>query len=361
MLPITGLGLASSLGGMVTAAAAYRAGISRGQRLDHLPMPTPEDDESCVVGHEAWPPAEVFEYAGTWIRLLEQALADLRATAVPDQGLWERMWQEAALALVLPVMDGERFPCSTDDGQVLDSHVLVPLCARLGVVPPSVRSVFPQGHAGFAAAWSFARDAIASGRCRRCLVLAVDSLLDRLSVEWLSDQGRLKLPGNPHGLMPGEAAVALLLETPGDTIGQPTGASILEAAVEVALPPADDAESQREPPVAAAQRLIAALNRVHPSAADPLAVDHYVDLNGEAWRAQVWGYAQPLVRSRLVADRGRVWHPAEGFGDTGAASGALACLLAVRSWVRGYAGADQALIWSLAEDGAAGIVRLGRG
>lgn len=69
----------------------------------------------------------------------------------------------------------------------------------------------------------------------------------------------------------------------------------------------------------------------------------YTDLNGEIVRAQEWG----LVITRLGPQYGvgdwpmRV--PAEYFGDTGAASGALSIVLACRAYARGYAQGHRAL------------------
>ena len=82
------------------------------------------------------------------------------------------------------------------------------------------------------------------------------------------------------------------------------------------------------------------------------------DLNGLERRAGDWGHA--LVRLRSAVDLGHLplWLPALSFGETGAASGALAVCLAARAFERGYAPGGHALVWLASENGARGAITL---
>jgi 3-oxoacyl-[acyl-carrier-protein] synthase-1 len=80
--------------------------------------------------------------------------------------------------------------------------------------------------------------------------------------------------------------------------------------------------------------------------------DHYLDANGEAERADAWGHLLSQTAPALRTDHQAIWIPAAGFGETGAARGALACVLASRAFARGYARNPQALVWLCAEDAA---------
>ena len=72
-----------------------------------------------------------------------------------------------------------------------------------------------------------------------------------------------------------------------------------------------------------------------------------------------WGNA--VVR--LVAQSPRfaepvLWYPAASFGDTGAASGAVALCMAIRAFERGYAPAQTATIISSADGSNRAAVRV---
>lgn len=358
-LALTGMGMVSSLGSTIGAAAAFRAGISRARAMECFPLDGPDDDgPAYVVGHPARPVAEGFDQMAAWLRLARLAFDDLRTSW--DATLWQRLWRDVALVVTLPVITTARYGWSLDDPtQTIDRFFTRKLLALLGRHLPDDRClVIAEGHTAVAAGMDAARERLAYGRWQRVLLLAVDTLLDRSSITWLLDSQRLKRPGHPHGVMPGEAAVVLLLEHPGERLGQPVGVTVEDVAVERS--PTDVAKDsvQREPAVARARRWRSAFSRLSPALDLASSVDQYVDLTGEIGRAEVWGHLQPHLHQRITA--GRTWFPAEGFGETGAASSAVACVLAARSWARSYAGGDRALIWSLADHGHAGVIRLCR-
>ena len=74
------------------------------------------------------------------------------------------------------------------------------------------------------------------------------------------------------------------------------------------------------------------------------------DLNGERWRFLEWALACNPALSALPPDF-RLWHPADCFGDIGAATGAAHICLAVRAFARDYAVGDAILIANTSDTG----------
>jgi hypothetical protein len=176
--------------------------------------------------------------------------------------------------------------------------------------------LFALGHAGPAAALQRAEELIAARTCRRVLIAAVDSLIDAHSLAWLAAANRLRGPETPDGVAPGEAAACWLVGPPDPAALAQVGAGFQAAGARSA---ADDAD------------------RWLRAAGEPRGRD-WVDLTGEPWRARAWGR---LGRSGETT-------PADGWGDLGAAT-----LLAM-----GCVAQRPTVLWSLADDGAAGVVRL---
>lgn len=342
---LTHAGLASALGCLVHAAAAYRGGLSRAQAQPGLEVDLADGSSETLVGHAAWPPSPRFDQLGQWLHLARYAIDDLRANGWrPVDGM--------AVVLVAPLLDPARFGWTlADPAPTLDAFVLAPLLDFAGLaVPDPWRRVVAGGHAGAAEGVLMARDLLAEG-ARAVLVLAVDSYLDVTSPGWLEEEGRLKT-GDGGAVIPGEAAVAVVLAREGD------GARVLAAAHEP-RPMSEDGDWPAETATVRGRRWKAVFDRCRAEAGTALArCDAYVDLNGEAWRSAAWGDLVARTADRWQA--AKLWTPVESFGETGAASGALGMALASRAWARGYAKADSAAIWSLAESGATGLVIMGR-
>ena len=77
-------------------------------------------------------------------------------------------------------------------------------------------------------------------------------------------------------------------------------------------------------------------------------------MNGESCRAAEWGAV--LCRSRRLKNVGTLWHPAENWGDVGAASGGLALALVCEAYRRNRAPNMNALIWNASDGSARGAV-----
>src|ERR1043165_1027905 len=196
-LQITGLGLASALGTRVeTAAAAFRAGISRAQAIPGLMVDTAAGDEVPVHVHQVHPPLGGAEGFALWLHLGRLAWSDLvRFTACPA----ERLAQAASrlgLIIVLPTISDERFGWEDDAiATLVDEHLAIPLLHQAGVpLPADQRVVITGGHTGAITALQLAEEGVAADRWERVVILAIDSHLDPATLDFLAESGRLKTP-----------------------------------------------------------------------------------------------------------------------------------------------------------------------
>lgn len=345
-LAITGLGLVSTVGyDVVSACASIRAGIARPVPLDFQVASSEDLSVEAVMGHSMVGVTDGFTGLGLYVHLSCLALEDLLAYGRLD-ARDARFWRDTALFVgTSPARDEEEAELQ----QLLEEHLCSELVRRVGLdIRPENQRRLAQGHASVLSAVSEATEAITRGRIRRAVVLGVDSLVGGDELCWLAASGRLKTPEHAVGLMPGEAAAALLLESETEArLRRATPAGLLGAVT----------TDKGEPELGAGMKSTRQglhLSRVIEETASQATRIHaiYGDLNGEEARAREWGTA--LVRlSHLpqFLDMRQYW-PAASIGDTGAASGAIAIALACRTFIRNPASGDTALIWSRADSGA---------
>jgi 3-oxoacyl-[acyl-carrier-protein] synthase-1 len=355
-LAITGLGMVSSLGlGVIQACAALRAEIVRPRELVYFQV-LEEDSQELVplMGHPIHGFTDGFAPLGRWLRLVRGAVDDLLAQGSVPGGTDKGFWQRTGLIWVGPVLDEARFLEPRQLGpQVLKQAFLQQLLQvlELPLAPSGLHSIH-LGHAGTAAALQLAREQLASASVERFLIVAMDSYLDRLSLEWLHAHRRLKAPDMPVGLMPGEAAVCVLVEplSRARRSGTPVQGFVTHA--EVGQEPHPFAARSRNLGEGLSQVIGAALSRGLPPGV-AFQGDVISDLNGESWRASQWGHTAVRLRSQFQG-RTRLVLPCASLGDTGAASGAVGLCSAIRSFARRYASGPYSLVVSSAEHGATG-------
>ncbi|WP_437933923.1 hypothetical protein [Sorangium sp. So ce341] len=354
-LAITSVGLICSVGhDAATSAAAIRAGLSRTTLLAHFEVLDSETHESLpLTGHAVEGISDGFSGVGRWTRMAARAVLDLvRSGSLPaldDASAWSR----TAVALVTPALDSERFTyveqCHPD--RIARSYAEPLLSSLGGAIPASRASVIPAGHAGAAQVIAEA-SRLMPHPLERILLIAADSWLDAVSLDWAASSGGLKGREWPVGFAPGEAAAAILIER-----RKSTGASVAGRCAMIAGACWSGATAEEIDDVGRARALadVAASALSRSGAELPFAGDLIVDLNGEPWRARQFALAlgrlQPahLGRYRLVT-------PAASVGDTGAASGALALVCAARASLRGYNSGRDILILSSSDDGDVGAI-----
>ncbi len=158
-----------------------------------------------------------------------------------------------------------------------------------------------------------------------CIVGAVDSLLDRTTLNWFEQTRRLKSEshGRSQCLVPGEGAGFMILES--DSHARQRNKTIfahifgLGTATEPAPLVSDE-------PTTGQGMTEACLSALKPVAAEEI-LTVLSDLNGERFRAKEWSLAEARcfetgkVKPTLIC-------PAEYYGDIGAASGAVLTAIA---------------------------------
>ncbi|MGC3999319.1 MAG: hypothetical protein QM767_18515 [Anaeromyxobacter sp.] len=365
-LALTGVGLVTALGrGATGSCAALRAGVALPVELGA----EVEDGEGGMIPAAGYPTglADGFFQTGAWVRLATAALEDLghqSGFALEDAAGWQR----SGLTLLLPAILEPRFRWTPADATDLIHQVTDPVASLLRLpAAPAQRSALGGGCTGLASALEGALRQPAQTPRERWVLAAADSYVDGLSLSWLALEGRLKEPGQPVGLAPGEAGAALLLETEHaarQRRAQPLGfieSVALTRAPAGTPPPASPGEegpTWAPPPAPALGRALAqALRGVLPAGPAPWHGDLYLDLNGETWKAAGWGHAQVDLVRVIAFDRCRVIFPAESLGETGAASPLIGVALAL--WNLRRDGAPGAIVCSIGDDGQVAAVRLG--
>ena len=174
----------------------------------------------------------------------------------------------------------------------------------------------------------------------------VDSHLFSEELSRLDRAGRLKSPRNRDGFIPGECAAAVLLERRAEALkrGAVPLASVESAATAVEKHLIGSGEQATGEGLATAiQSACAAGLPQGPSWV-------ICDLNGESYRFREWGLVRVRLTQQLQGVR-RLWHPADCLGDVGAATGGVMMGVLGRSFQRGYAPADRALLWAGSDEG----------
>jgi 3-oxoacyl-[acyl-carrier-protein] synthase-1 len=77
-------------------------------------------------------------------------------------------------------------------------------------------------------------------------------------------------------------------------------------------------------------------------------VEVYCDLNGESWRADEWSYAY-LRTARHFVEPLAITHPADCWGDVGAASGPMLVALAIEQMINHRSASSRALVWTASD------------
>lgn len=366
---VTGVGMQSSMGGAFTACAAARAGLTRIRELQDFPVLAEDGTVEPALGHPVLA-ATGFRGKAKLLCLGWPALEDLLQQ---EPGFRELSHERTGLLLCLPARELRRprareqeTPAQVNlagstpasDGSTGGRE----LCARLmelaGLpIPPQNHGDAAWGHAGLAPVVRQAVHALRTGQWSRCLIGAIESLVEPDALEWLHEVRRLKSADKADGLLPGEAAAFLLLERFDEA--RRRGANILAVVTDAAAAEEPHHYLSGRPSTAGAQ--LEAVARVLSSDHGPTPAEVWLisDHNGETYRAHEWGCFLVRLAARFPSVRVNAsWFPAASFGDTGAASMAIGACMAVRAFRRGYHQAPTALICSASDAGLRGMLRL---
>ncbi|NVJ23727.1 hypothetical protein HUW62_21095 [Myxococcus sp. AM011] len=283
----------------------------------------------------------------------------IHASSLPPASAHE-FWRGTGIITLAPLIDEERFLFSLDRAPAaLLEHYAWPL-VRLLELPMLPHQVWAlaSGHCGMAEAIQLAERELSARRLNRIIVLGADSYVDPLSLGWLAQHRRLKSPTRQTGTVPGEAGACVLLES---EVSARTRGAVIGGHVE-ATGLGVHADGKRPPPPALGRALAEVVKNVLPGAKDEQSFhgELLLDLNGEDWKAQAWGYAQVLLAEHLDLGHLRVVLPCESLGEIGAASGPASVCLAVSGFLRVSGPGDDAMNCSISDCGQVAAVRLRR-
>ncbi|SAL00431.1 3-oxoacyl-(acyl carrier protein) synthase [Caballeronia arationis] len=316
---IMGMGAVTAVGlNAIQTCAAIRARIS-GFRTA-VPLPAPWES---IIGASVPVSRTLKRPSRHWLLSLAGRAA---RECMPDS-----MDENETPILLLIVPDASR---SHPDLRDLSHHDVIERIQR------SVRrrldpwsTVLEGGAASGLAAISLAGELLArkGGGC--CVVVGVDSMLNRGDLARLAVADRLHAEGQPQGVIPGEGAAAVLLFSR----ARPrlsARAMILGTGVSQEA----DSDTATGSRYSTGTALRAALESAATDANCPeQALSFRIsDMNGERYHALESMMASARFyrsrRERLIA-----WYPAASVGDIGAAAGVLSLVVAARAIERGYA------------------------
>jgi 3-oxoacyl-[acyl-carrier-protein] synthase-1 len=226
----------------------------------------------------------------------------------------------------------------------------------LDIDSPNSR-VIPAGRAAALIALELALEALERDPARPVIVGGVDTLLDLRVLASLDAEGRILRDGVMDGFIPGEGAAFLVLTAATVAAAGDPGKAGPTITVEAAASASDPghrggSEPARGEGLAQAMELLRGRLR---GPTEPVATT-FAGLNGESFDAKGWGVAR-VRHADLFAPRMALEHPADCFGDAGAALGAILLSLASRA----LAAADRqgpALVWAASDGESRGCALL---
>lgn len=333
---LVGCGARTPLGtGVLASAAGVRAGLSA---VRVHPAPIDAAGEQMAYAADA----RLDRWLPIGERLARLAASALREALAPVADA-VRPWDSAIPAFVgLPALKP-----GLPDGVAASVATAID-AARVPGVRVAPVAVLPYGHAAGLMALEQAWHAVASGASELCLAGGIDSYLAPATLEWLDAEGQLQSARRRSGFPPGEGAGFCLLADAAFARrhGLAAAAHVVGAATTMEPCP------MKTETVCVGLGLTGAI--VGATRALKLPAQRvgriYCDLNGERYRNEEFTYAV-LRTQRTFVDANDYVHPADAWGDVGAATGPLLAGLAVASALRGYANGPRALLWAGSEDG----------
>src|SRR5690606_25442746 len=182
------------------------------------------------------------------------------------------------------------------------------------------------------------------------VILGAESYLHPQTLLWLLHQRLLAQPSSPNGFIPGEAAGCLVLSTARlrPYAGWP------RQAVRRGVGIGHETQLRDSEIGSTGMGMIEAVREANASSAGAEVDTVYIDINGERYRSEEWGFV--ALRTPELWRSLDYQAPSTCWGDVGAAWGTLAGVLAVRSFVRGYASGPRAMVLAGSLNGLRGAM-----
>jgi 3-oxoacyl-[acyl-carrier-protein] synthase-1 len=335
---IVAFGASTPIGRTVwTSAAAVRAGLCG---FSEHPFMVDTAGEPMRIARAPWLGVSlesVERYCGLLFPAVDEALTGMQ------KRLEGKRWR-LGLTLALP-------PVRPGRPAALRERLVGAISARYTSVFAGV-VVFETGHAAGYAALDAAVRGLGSS-IDACVVAGVDSYISPETLEWIETCDQLHGAGplnNAWGFIPGEAASAALLGT--ETFAEEIGAECCGDVVSVGL--GRETKLIKTDAVCVGEGLTQAF-RAALAGLLPHEQIHNVfcDLNGEAYRADEYGFTALRTKERFRAATDFV-APADCWGDVGSAGAMLHAALGVIAHRKRYGKGPLSLLSASSETGERG-------
>jgi 3-oxoacyl-[acyl-carrier-protein] synthase I len=360
-ISVTALGAVTSVGhDAATALSSIRAGLTRPSTIDSFEvLDVVEQEPVGLTAHALGAVTQGFSGVGRWLQMAALALEDLSLSGSLPPPEETSFWSAVDCYIVLPNLDPRRFNPVGPSGSAaaLEASLVQPLRKRCATFfAPSRVALLPRGRVGTLEAIQLAARGVTDG-IRGAVILAVDSLVDEEALLWLAESDRLKEDDNPVGLVPGEAAVAFLVEPA--AFATERGNGVLAKVLAVATARENHAFIRGETSLGdgmaeVVQRVIRDADVPTPYISDVL-----LDLNGEPWRSAEYGNARVKIPPSVWTGD-RYTTPASSVGDVGAVTVALELAVGCQALSRRYSAGPNVLLIASDEYGEVCAAVLGR-
>jgi 3-oxoacyl-[acyl-carrier-protein] synthase-1 len=312
------VGLSSS-----SACAAMRAGIAGFMELPYLDNERRPVIGACVPGVDL-----TLKRGPRIVRLLAMAMDDLLAKC---PGL-----KTERIPLIVGLAELGR----PGGGAGLTEAIIPAVQKELKIrFHPQLSRAQACGHVAGFTGLHVARQLLQDPDVPACVVSGVDSCINAATLHWLERNGRLKTDDNSNGVIPGEAAGAVLVQKAPPR----SSASVLVTGLGFAV---EKVHVMSEEPFLGFGLAEATRFALREAAQQLNQMDFRLsDVTGESYGFK----EQSLTLSRVLRQGPSelpLWHSADAIGDVGAAAGICHLTRAFDAFAKGYAPGERAIGFS---------------
>lgn len=340
---VTGTGMHTPVGtNTAGTCAALRAGVSRLSAWPHFGFAGEALNVGAVAAHFR---------EGSWVEKAVPITAPAIYEALWQAGLYAHPWHNLRVGLFFATPSPTRVGVHRELLARYRDH-LRDLWAELA--GNDVIHYVDHAHVGGGLALAQACEALARGDLDAAVIAGFESSLDSVYLDELLARGRLHTGDRSGGIIPGEAAAVLVLETAAAARRRRATPLARLVALTLEQEPAGWTPTRPSQGGALTRALQGALAvDPGPAAYRRLIVDH----TGERWRLREWTLVEPRALGSLPTGW-RLWHPVESVGDIGPAFVPLAVGWATQAFARRYAGSGGILIGAMNDLGERAVVTL---
>lgn len=313
-LAILSMGMVSAVGGDVdSTCAAMRARFNNHKETDFR-----DASHNPIIGSRTPVDPSLFGDARL-VEMMVQALEQFNVKLTPE------LCATVPCGLCTP--EPARLGRSANDAALLRR-----LETRLGIrFQAKDSSPLPYGHVSGLLGLQAAQVMLYERNYPYVLLLAADSMLNGDALADLDARGHLLTLTNGQGLIPGEAAVALLLTRPSANVAMPVVDGLGLSGIAMPTPPA------RPSPMGGRELATAIYNACAQAQCHPAEIElSLADCNGVSARFEETALAESIVFKDNHGPTPHQWLAAECLGDLGAAASLAAIVWACHAARKGY-------------------------